>query len=223
MRRTPKQERSQQSIQIIFQAVEKLLSESDLNGFTTSKLAEVSGFSIGSIYQYFSNKDAVLKTMAIAYNNRIIEEVESEIAELDPASDMADSVRDIVASVARHYGGKARWERTLLRIGWGMDQIPEFIETTNRIGRVIFASMEERHSQGKYLDIKLTDEKMFILTRAISGLIRSFVLEGRDLSENVYLIDQLQCISLAILYSNNGISCKCQVCAGPKTKITDKS
>lgn len=212
MRKNPKQERSQRSIQLIFQAVEKLLSQSELSSFSTSKLAEISGFSIGSIYQYFSNKDAVLKSMAIFYNNRIIEEIEREVAGINPAGDLVDSVHDIVASIAMHYGGTARWQRTLLRIGWSMDQMPEFIEATDRIGRVIFASMEDRHRQGKYLDIKLSNEKIFILTRAISGLIRSFVLEGRSLSENVYLINQLQCISLAILCGNNEVPCKCHAC-----------
>lgn len=212
MRRNPKQERSQQSLQIIFQAAEKLLSKYGLSQFTTRKLAEVSGFSVGLIYQYFSNKDAVLKAMALACNNKIIDSIENDAAKINSDSNLSDSVRDVVASIVRNYSGVRPWEKILLRIGWEMDQDPEFIETTSRIGRVLFILIEKLHKQGRCLEAKLVDEKLFFLTKAISGVIRSFVLEERDLNESAYLIDQLQYISLAVMCNNNEMACKCPAC-----------
>ncbi len=53
--------RSGQAIhEAILDAAGQILDEVGLEGFTTNRVAERAGVSIGSLYQYFPNKDAVL-------------------------------------------------------------------------------------------------------------------------------------------------------------------
>lgn len=58
-RKLPRQERSVVTVEAIFEAASQVFSE---NGYdvTTDKIAERAGVSIGTLYQYFPNKDAVL-------------------------------------------------------------------------------------------------------------------------------------------------------------------
>ncbi len=59
-RRTPQQERSAQMKETILEAATRVLRKAGAAGFTTNKVAEKAGISIGSLYQYYPNKEALL-------------------------------------------------------------------------------------------------------------------------------------------------------------------
>lgn len=56
MRKAPHQARSRATVETIIQAGARLLSDKGWSGFTTNKVADLAGVSIGSLYQYFPNK-----------------------------------------------------------------------------------------------------------------------------------------------------------------------
>jgi AcrR family transcriptional regulator len=59
-RRTPRQERSAQMNEIILEAATRILRKHGAASFTTNKVAEKAGISVGSLYQYYPNKEALL-------------------------------------------------------------------------------------------------------------------------------------------------------------------
>lgn len=56
MRKEPRQARSRATVEAIVQAGARILSDEGWAGFTTNRIAEVAGVSIGSLYQYFPDK-----------------------------------------------------------------------------------------------------------------------------------------------------------------------
>ena len=54
-----RQERSRETIRIIIQAAKLLLIEQGPKAFNTNKIAKRAGVSIGSLYQYFPNKNSI--------------------------------------------------------------------------------------------------------------------------------------------------------------------
>jgi AcrR family transcriptional regulator len=56
MRKRPTQERSKATVDAIIEAAARILSDHGWAGFTTNKVAEMAGVSIGSYYQYFPDK-----------------------------------------------------------------------------------------------------------------------------------------------------------------------
>ncbi len=67
MRRVPRQQRSQRRVEVILNAAAELVSEMGYEAMTTSLIAERADTSIGSLYQFFPNKDAVLQALAKRY------------------------------------------------------------------------------------------------------------------------------------------------------------
>ena len=60
LRKRPKQIRSNELVSAVLDAAVSLLSEEGALRFTSARVAERAGISVGSIYQYFSNKAAIL-------------------------------------------------------------------------------------------------------------------------------------------------------------------
>lgn len=59
-RKQPKQARSTDLVAAILQAATQVLAKEGAHRFTTARVAEKAGVSVGSVYQYFPNKAAIL-------------------------------------------------------------------------------------------------------------------------------------------------------------------
>ena len=66
-RKRPTQRRSQETVQVIMRAAAYILERDGWGGFTTNRVAERAGVNIGSLYQYFPNKEAILEALRRAH------------------------------------------------------------------------------------------------------------------------------------------------------------
>lgn len=63
-RKTPRQERSQRTVEAILGAAAQVFADQGYAATTTNHIAQRAGVSIGSLYQYFPSKDAILLALA---------------------------------------------------------------------------------------------------------------------------------------------------------------
>lgn len=68
MRRAPMQKRSRERVEHILACASRLIAERGSDTMRMSEVAELSGISIGSLYQYFPDKAAIIRTLAERYN-----------------------------------------------------------------------------------------------------------------------------------------------------------
>ncbi len=66
-RRKPVQERSQDTVQRIFQATTRLLETMPVDEITTSRIALAAGVSIGALYRFFPDKQAIVDAITLRY------------------------------------------------------------------------------------------------------------------------------------------------------------
>jgi len=83
LRHTPKQLRGQRKVDHILRVAEALFAEAGFENVTTNAVAARAGISIGSLYQFFSGKDAILEAIA----DRYIEQTRSVLAKQFDVSD----------------------------------------------------------------------------------------------------------------------------------------
>jgi|ERR1700683_2112458 len=74
-RRKPSQERAKVTVDAMLDAAVKLLKRGGASSVTTNRIAETAGVSIGSVYQYFPNKNALF----VALHERHIDLVDEVI------------------------------------------------------------------------------------------------------------------------------------------------
>ncbi len=62
-RKSARQTRSAATVEAIVEAAARILEEAGPAGFTTNAIAERAGVSVGSLYQYFPNKNAITRAL----------------------------------------------------------------------------------------------------------------------------------------------------------------
>lgn len=71
-RKLPVQERAAATVTAILDAVEQVLERSGERGLNTNRVAELAGVSIGTLYQYYPNKEALVGAVQERYLTRTL-------------------------------------------------------------------------------------------------------------------------------------------------------
>ena len=93
--RLPQQERSIQKFDFIVEAATRILSESGYAALTTNEVAKISGVSIGSVYEYFRNKDEIVLVIV----DRHLTAAENAVASFDFQDAQNWSLEQVVNSL----------------------------------------------------------------------------------------------------------------------------
>jgi len=62
-RKPPQQSRSKATVSTILDATVRVLDQEGADAATTTRIAEVAGVSVGTLYQYFGNRDSILDAL----------------------------------------------------------------------------------------------------------------------------------------------------------------
>jgi AcrR family transcriptional regulator len=80
-RRQPRQRRALQTVDAVLDAVIRILKREGFQGVTTNRIAEVAGVSIGSLYQYFPDKQSIFEALHQRHIDQIDRLVASKLVE----------------------------------------------------------------------------------------------------------------------------------------------
>ena len=116
MKKRPQQQRAKMIVESILQAAQLCIAEQGLLELTTPKIAEKSGVSVGSIYQYFENKEQIVEELllrkseqlGLALKNIVVEQEHQSIYEVIPLSvqfgfDMLKADRGFFIEILKHW------------------------------------------------------------------------------------------------------------------------
>lgn len=73
MRHRPQQARSQERVDLILDTAAEFIAEVGYEAVTTNAIAERAGISIGSLYRYFPDKDAILRGLSVRHLEQVRE------------------------------------------------------------------------------------------------------------------------------------------------------
>jgi AcrR family transcriptional regulator len=79
-RKQPTQGRAKDTVAAILEATFQVLDDAGADGLTTTRVAEVAGVSVGTLYQYFPNRDALITALLADHLGSAIAAVERECA-----------------------------------------------------------------------------------------------------------------------------------------------
>src|SRR5512146_980821 len=101
-RKNASQERSRATVDALIEATTRILVREGFDKASTNRIAERAGVSIGSLYQYFPGKEALVAAVMERHRHEIMQVVRGALAEV-AALPIAQAVRKIVTvAIAAH-------------------------------------------------------------------------------------------------------------------------
>jgi len=184
-RRMPQQARALETRQAILEAAAQILERDGVGGFTTNAVAERAGVSIGTLYQYFGDKSAIVLALARQEAERILQAtLQIVAAEESPHGEAR--VRLVVRSVIHAFGGRYRARKAIAQAvvasGHGEAVWTPIAQFTDSLARRMGGPTA---SQGR------NAERAFVISRAVLGAIRAAVIEEQPFLTSRSFEDEL--------------------------------
>jgi AcrR family transcriptional regulator len=111
-RKQPLQERSRETVAVILEAAARILEDCGLEGYNTNAVAERGGVSVGSVYQYFPNKDALTLALIARFEDEILGAARTAIAASE-GKDLKTSLKLLISGLLKAHDGRAQLNRIL--------------------------------------------------------------------------------------------------------------
>lgn len=169
MRRQPRQARSQERVSQILDVAEQMFISEGYNATTTNAIAARSKVSIGSLYQFFPDKGAIVAALAMRYTERLHQRfVEQETTDMInlPLSAYVDRIIDATDQFFTDYPG---YYAIFMQV---QGTIPELEEIENAADAQLiqdFATSLSQYYSG--LDANDYEAISFVLVKSIGTLL----------------------------------------------------
>jgi AcrR family transcriptional regulator len=175
-RKQPAQDRAKETVKVILEAAAQVFSEEGYSA-TTNRIAQRAGVSIGSVYQYFPNKESVLSSLLGQHIQEGYDLIRKELSELMKTGKITRAViqRLVETMITLHERNPS-----LHRVLFEQVQLSRF--------RTEYARNEELAVSNLLLLLKKTPEARMeksdaavrLLVHAIEAMTHRFVLYGYD-------------------------------------------
>jgi AcrR family transcriptional regulator len=175
-RKQASQERSRATVDALVEATARILVREGFDKASTNRIAEVAGVSVGSLYQYYPGKDALVAAVIDRHNQEIMQVVRDALAEV-AAQPIEKAVRRLVGVAIEAHRIDPKLHRVLA------EQIPrtgrlENVETFNREAHALFKAYLEGHrDEIRRVDLGLA---AFVCVTSIEALTHTAVLHSSE-------------------------------------------
>jgi AcrR family transcriptional regulator len=189
-RRIPRQERAEWTVEAIMEGAAQILEDGGLAAFTTNAVAERAGVSIGTLYQYFADKNALLVAIA---RREVAATLTAVGRVLQNKGDMTieERTRGMVRVILNAFRGRQRARKAMVQAifaqGIGAELMSPVVAFTAALGA------------GAADAPALSREQAFVLSRALMGAIRAAVIEEQPFFKSRAFEDELVRLVLAYL------------------------
>lgn len=171
-RKIATQERSRTTVDNLIEATARILVKEGFDKASTNRIAEVAGVSIGSLYQYFPSKEALVAAVIERHQQEIMQTVRGELAQV-LTQPVDKAIRKFVTVAVEAHRLDPQLHRVLA------EQIPrvgqlEKLETFSRENFILFrAYLEGVRGELGVEDLELAS---FVCVTTIEALTHNAVL-----------------------------------------------
>lgn len=189
-RKRPTQERARATVDVILRATAHILRHAGYDACTTNAVAKKAGVSIGSLYQYFPSKEALITALAQEHANRAYALLVESVRE---ASTQPRSMKETVTHYIRAMVNMHHVDPALHRVL--SEQVPRISsgvalvrDISQRSAELVRAWLEA--NQGKVRSVDL-DIATFMLVTSVEAVTHMLVIERPPHLDQERLVNEL--------------------------------
>lgn len=176
-RKHASQARSRATVDALVEATARILVRDGFEKTSTNRIAEIAGVSVGSLYQYFPSKEALVVAVIERHNEEIMKIVRAAFVEV---ADMPieKAVRRLVTVAIEAHHIDSNLHRVLAEQIPRSGQLKE-VEASNReVHALVRAYLESRRKEMRRID---PDIAAFVCVSAIEAVAHNTVLGGAQM------------------------------------------
>jgi AcrR family transcriptional regulator len=172
-RKAPRQSRSQATVTAILDATARILVERGPAAASTNAVAELAGVSVGSLYQYFPNKDALVSAVQVRHGEQMMAVIQRALTKAMDAT-LVDALAGLIEATVEAHRVDADLHRVLeQQLGtMAVDALHD--EYTDVMEDRIVALLTRHRDEISAPDLKLA---AYMLMNAAHALIHAVVLQ----------------------------------------------
>jgi AcrR family transcriptional regulator len=195
LRKQPKQARAQATIDAILEATAATLTEVGYDRATTNVIARRAGVSIGSLYQYFPHKEALVTALCERHLGEMTALLIGEVAAMRDLP-LGAAVHALVRSLLRAHSVSPELHRVLI------EQVPRIagFERITQIDRIIIdlirTELERRDERFRPRDLDLA---VFMLVHSVQAITHAAILDRPGALGDAHLADEITLLVLRFL------------------------
>jgi len=191
-RKQPRQARSRDTVKAILKAAAQVFASRGYAKTTTNHVAQRAGVSIGSLYEYFPSKDALLVALAdehIDEGQAIVEEV---WASIHTCRDMKEVVRRFARAMVELHAK----DRGLHRLLFEESPLPKkVIQRVIEIEEAVSARLEAFLRSQPGLTERAPSLAAAVIVQCIDSLTHRLVLHRADVSTDAYVEEMVALVT----------------------------
>ncbi len=195
-RKAARQERSQITVDAILEAAARLFADGGLEEVNTNQIAELAGVSVGSLYQYFPSKQAILGELIDRHSEQTITLLAAKLAEF-AARPIPAVLREIVEILLEADTIDLNLHRVFL------DKLPDAGRIEQRHGEIrrMTAAVRELllERRGDELAVGDRDVAAVVLVHALEAVTNAVVFEFPDRLRDPALVDEITALAARYL------------------------
>jgi AcrR family transcriptional regulator len=172
-RKAPRQSRSQATVTAILDATARILLERGFAAASTNAVAELAGVSVGSLYQYFPNKEALIAALHARHGEQMMQVIQRALTEAMDAT-LDDALSGLIEATVEAHRVDADLHRVLEERFGHHDRDAKHDEYLGVMEERIVALLARHRDQIAVPDLKLA---AFMLMNASHALIHAVVLQ----------------------------------------------
>ncbi len=194
-RKNPRQQRSQEMVQKILDAASKVLVREGYDRATTNRIAKVAGISVGSLYQYFPNKESLVAALA-ARHSEAMWAVYMRSAQALAGQPLAVAAAEHIRKDIAAHAVDPKLHKVFV------EQVPRVgtLEKVDEIGRKVVGLIRSRLDQHKDEIVpKDLDMATFVVFHVSQALVRAAIVEHPEYLEDSRLADEITAVVVRYL------------------------
>jgi AcrR family transcriptional regulator len=186
-RKPPQQSRSRATVTAILDAMTRILDREGTEAATTTRIAQVAGISIGTLYQYFSHRDAILDALQDREFERATEFMQGVLA-LGAPRTPREIARAVIEGLLGLYSSAPGLHRVLVVEGLRVtptDRVQAFDMRVIGVirGFLAVAGLPVRRSN--------LDAAAFVIYHAVRAAMLARLLESPPSVDDAALVEEL--------------------------------
>jgi AcrR family transcriptional regulator len=175
-RKQPQQDRSRVTVEAILEATTHILTEEGYDKANTNRIADRAGISIGSLYQYFPNKESLITALIEQHSNEMAELVETKLNHLFN-SPLEIVVPELIRAVIAAHAINPRLHQVLSEEVPRLGKSIQMEQSQERVAQILTSYLDRWSDSISPQNLAMT---VFILCRTVDALSHAAVIEYPD-------------------------------------------